>query len=104
MEVFQSPELWMFCSTSAPLCGGLEVDWEGVALWLCGDCFHCSSRAPREAAEGKGRTMALQSVRSVRISAMSLPVCTWTNHSNLPQTHLVIYKMGFIITELAVLK
>lgn len=43
---FQSPELWIFCSTSASLCRGWEVDWEQgwvsvvivsiVCLWFPG--------------------------------------------------------------------
>lgn len=104
MEVFQSPELWIFCSTSAFLCRGQEVDWEGVALYLCGDCFHCLPRAVREAAEWKGRIMALESVRPVFVSQRCTYLCvlgqtTWIS----PRPILVIYKMGFIVIELAVL-
>lgn len=83
---FQSP--WIFCSTSASLCRGWEVDWMGVGLGVCGDCFHCLSQAPTEAAESNGKSIGFGvSQICVHISAMSLFACIWANHSHLSETH-----------------
>lgn len=107
MEVFRAhgyfAQLWIFCSTSASLCRGWEVDWEWGWVSVVIVSIVCL-RLPRRQQTLMERALALELVRS----AFTSQLCPYLHVLGqiieiFPRPILVIYKMGFVITELAVL-
>lgn len=90
MEVFRAhgyfAQLWIFCSTSASLCRGWEVDWEWGWVSVVIVSIVCLRLPRRQQTNGKSIGFGVSQI-CVHISAMSLFACPWANHLNLSETH-----------------